>query len=337
MKKLILGLIVGLLVIGGIYLLDLSTDLEKPEVTQSSHTSTNQGELRVFQFGNWNWELRGDILIAKNNNGLSIRIEDPSTLEQVDLGYFRDSKRVYSGWNVDDNAALSNVNPNTFVVYSISGFDAVDKGVKHYTLENGNVYFNFFEMGGASPIKKYVSNRAKMFEVVNGAYVTDGEKVYWGSDAVTTDTDHFEVFIVNGLDETVVSHYSKDSEGVYYASKKIEDADVKSFRVEYIDGLIFGIDDENVFWSLNLNDNAPIKLAGISPQEIKVETGKSEVAVVVSDNNTNWYKVAGCHGWSLVSEAEIFTDSVLLSFLPISPTDDTLTMKQKYLDNYWAC
>lgn len=287
-------------------------------------------ENKEIQIGHQTWTLHGNVLhrhYDKPEFDREIIIEDPETLEYISYDYLRDAKRVYSLSDFD--GIMEGVNPDTFKIYEIDEITERSSSGKHYTIENDAVYFRYFTWGSSQSEKEKISDNAESFKILGSGYVTADGNVYWGSDILDVDTDSFEVLKILDANGEVFSRYAKDSEKVFIGGWQFKDnkyeifgANSDKFYVKMVDDLIFGIDDKQVYHHkvFTVGTGYSLVLTGVSPNSFKIETGKSEQALIVSDEDTNWYLRGSCDGWVFYSEKDMEIEN-----------------KDTYLDEYVFC
>ena len=166
------------------------------------------GRVVANQGGDDQVVLQGNYLIWRN--GL-LRIEEPSTLEYIGLGIFRDSKKLYStgfiSKHYETGFGVTDLNP----AESISFLYSPD-GAAEYLINGNKVYALVSEM---SPF---------WLEPVEGA------------DAVS-----FKL-LTNG--------YAKDKNSIFFDDKKLEGASVIDFTTKEVldDRLTLGFSGDKVYW-----------------------------------------------------------------------------------------
>ena len=173
-----------------------------------SQGGTVSGRVVANQGGDDQVVLQGNYLIWRN--GL-LRIADPSTLEYIGLGIFRDSQELYSMGSISKHYEtgfdVADLNP----AESISLLYSPD-GAAEYLLNGNKVYALVSEMS------------LPWLELVEGA-----------------DAASFKL-LTNG--------YAKDKNNIFFDDKKLEGASVADFTTKEVldDRLTLGFSEEKVYW-----------------------------------------------------------------------------------------
>lgn len=112
----------------------------------------------------------------------------------------------------------------------VSSFVVLEKG---FAKDKNKAYFQGYEIQQSD---------AASFEYIEGLYAKDKNHVYLGANSFSNDPQGFEIVSRSLL----LSYYSKDSQFVYQANRRIEEADPKSFS--QIKGKYYR-DKNHVFYS----------------------------------------------------------------------------------------
>jgi hypothetical protein len=152
--------------------------------------------------------LQGNYLIWRN--GL-LRIADPSTLEYIGLGIFRDSQKLYSMGSISKHYE--------------TGFDVAD-------LNPAESISLLYSLDGAA---EYLLNGNKVYALVSEMSLPWLELVE-GADAAS-----FKL-LTNG--------YAKDKNSIFFDDKKLEGASVADFMTKEVldDRLTLGFSGDKVYW-----------------------------------------------------------------------------------------
>lgn len=173
-----------------------------------SQGGTVSGKVVANQGGDDQVVLQGNYLIWRN--GL-LRIADPSTLEYIGLGIFRDSQKLYSmgfiSKHYETGFDVADLNP----AENISFLNTSD-GAAEYLLNGNRVYALVSEMS------------LPWLELVEGA-----------------DAASFKL-LTNG--------YAKDKNSIFFDDRKLEGANVVDFTTKEVveDRLTLGFSGDKVYW-----------------------------------------------------------------------------------------